>query len=130
VGVGDSGSNIARLVVAPIAYPGLGTARGVVTAIALDASGQSLIKVPMKGWTPLQITQFIAACDTPSVVQVAETLTPQQAITRWPGSFSPFSHWRGYVVLVATLAFLGVPKLVSRLPYALSSFYSPVRLTP
>jgi hypothetical protein len=98
--------DIARLVVVPIAYPGLRTAAGVLTAIALDGSGQPLIKVSTRAWIPTQVTQFISTCDVPTVVRVAETLTPQQAIERWPGSYSPFSRWRGYVILVTTLAFI------------------------
>jgi hypothetical protein len=103
----SSVDDIARLVIVPIAYPGLRTASGVMTALALDASGRPLIKVPMRGWTPLQITQFISACNAPRVVRVAETLTPEQAIERWPDSYSPFSRWRGYVVLAMTLAVIG-----------------------
>ena len=99
--------DIARLVVVPIAYPELRTAAGALTVIALNRSGLPLIKVSTRAWTPAQVRQFISTCDVPTVVRVAETLTPQQAIERWPGSYSPFSRWRGYVVLVTTLAFIG-----------------------
>ena len=98
--------DIARLVVVPIAYPGLRTAAGVLTVIALDSSDLPLMKVSTRAWTPAQVTQFISICDVPTV-RVVETLTPQQAIERWPGSYSAMSRWRGYLVLVTTLAFLG-----------------------
>ena len=100
--------DIARLIVVPITYPGLRTATGVVTAIALDASGLPLIKVATTAWTPTQVTQFIDVCHAPSVEWVSEVLTPREAMARWPGSYLPRSQWRGYVVLAALIAFITV----------------------
>jgi hypothetical protein len=100
--------DIARLIVVPITYPGLRTATGVVTAIALDASGRALIKVATTAWTPMQVTQFIDVCHAPTVDRVSEVLTPREAMARWPGSYSPRSQWRGYVVLTALIVFISV----------------------
>ena len=97
-------SDIARLVVVPITYPGLRTAAGVVTTIALDRSGKALLRVATRAWTPAELEQFINACHAPRIIRATETLTPRQAIERWPGSYSPRSEWRGYVILVVTLA--------------------------
>ena len=98
--------DIARLVVVPIAYPGLRTASGVVTAIAFGSNGSVLLKVAAKSWTPGEIDHFIAACHAANVIRVSETMTPVQAMARWPGSYSSRSQWRGYVILVTTIAFV------------------------
>jgi hypothetical protein len=98
--------DISRLVVVPIAYPGLRSASGVVTALAFGSTGSVLIKVAAKSWTPVEIDHFIDACHVANVTRVSETMTPVQAMARWPGSYSPRSQWRGYVILVTTIAFL------------------------
>jgi hypothetical protein len=98
--------DISRLVVVPIAYPGLRTPSGAVTAIAFSSEGSALLKVAAKSWTPNEIERFIDACHVSDVIRVSKTMTPVQAMARWPGSYSPRSQWRGYVILFTTIAFI------------------------
>jgi hypothetical protein len=102
----DVGS-LSVLVVVPITYPGLRTTAGVLTAIAFDAAGSVPIRVPMRGWTSDQVAGFVAACNPRRVIRIRETLTPKEAIERWPSSYPARSQWMGYVALAMTLLALG-----------------------
>ena len=100
-------TNLSKLAVVPIIYPGLHSANGVPTAIAFDASGSVAIRVPMRGWASDEIDRFIAACHPGTVTRLNDPITPDDARRLWPSSYPRRSQWNGYIALAATVISLG-----------------------